>query len=100
MLSGFKDYLLQKAVVKEKYVPFYIRWISDCYSFINQSDSQVLNLEQKQHFLKHLSKTHEDWQVKQADNALRLYSYFLTCQQINAQYRVEMIWQKKPAPKI
>lgn len=26
------------------------------------------------------SKNHEDWQVNQADNALRLYSYFLSSQ--------------------
>lgn len=83
MLSSFKDHLFQKALVKEKYVPFYLKWVSECYSFLNESDSQVLSLEQKQNFLKHLSKTHEDWQVKQADNALRLYSYFLTSQEIN-----------------
>lgn len=84
MLLVFKDYLIQKAVVKEKYVPYYLKWVSDCYSFLDNSDSQVLSLEQKQQFLKYLSKTHEDWQVKQADNALRLYSYFLSAQERNA----------------
>ncbi len=84
MLLSFKEYLVQKALVREKYLPFYLRWVSECYSFLNESDSQVLNLEQKQNFLKHLSKTHEDWQVKQADNALRLYGYFLSSQQTAA----------------
>jgi hypothetical protein len=64
-------------------VPFYLKWISDCHSFLNELDSQILNIEQKKHFLKHLSKTHEEWQVKQADSALRLYSYSLSFLQKN-----------------
>jgi len=28
--------------------------------------------------LAHMSKSHEDWQVKQANTALRLYDYFLS----------------------
>ena len=81
MFSAFKDYLLQKSLVKEGYVPFYLKWVSDCYAFLDESDSQVLSLEQKQRFLKHLSKTHEDWQVKQADTALRHYGFFLSSQE-------------------
>jgi hypothetical protein len=75
MLSSFEDHLTQKALVKEKYVPFYMKWVSDCYAFLNIPDSMILNLEQKMQFLKNLVKTHEDWQVKQASNALRLYNF-------------------------
>lgn len=83
MLLNFKDHIIQKSLVKDKYVPFYLKWISDCYSFFNEPDSRILNLEQRNQFLKYLSKTHEDWQVKQADNALRLYIYFLSSLQKN-----------------
>lgn len=62
MLSAFKDYLTQKALVKEKYVPFYLKWVSDCYSFLSEPDSVVLNLEQTNRFQKYLAKIHEDWQ--------------------------------------
>jgi len=34
--------------------------------------------EQKKRFLAHLTKRYEDWQVTQADTALRLYDYFLS----------------------
>lgn len=78
MLTNFKDYLIQKSLVKEKYILFYLKWVSDCYSFLNESDSRILSQERKQAFLEYLSKTHQDWQIKQADNALRLYSYFLS----------------------
>lgn len=40
--------------------------------------TQAITNGQKSQFLKHFSKNHEDWQVNQADNALRLYSYFLS----------------------
>lgn len=83
MLSAFKSYLTQKAVVKEKYVPFYLKWVSDCYSFFNAPDSVVLNSEQTNRFQKYLAKTHEDWQVKQASNALKLYSHYLASLQKN-----------------
>ncbi len=60
MLLSFKDYLIQKALIKDKYIPFYLKWASDCYAFLNIPDSQIVNSEQKNLFLKHLSKTHED----------------------------------------
>lgn len=84
MFSAFKDYLIQKALVKEKYVPFYLKWVSDCYSFLNEPVSVVLNSEQTNRFQKYLAKTYEEWQVKQASNALKLYSYYLTSLQKNA----------------
>ena len=84
MPSTFKDYLTQKALVKGKYVPFYLKWVSDCYSFLSEQDSVVLNPEQTDRFRQYLAKTHEDWQVKQASNALRLYNYYLTSSQNNS----------------
>ncbi|WKZ14631.1 MAG: hypothetical protein QY317_12055 [Candidatus Jettenia caeni] len=78
MLSAFKDYLTQKALVKDEYIPFYLKWVSDGYSFLSEPNSAVLNPEQTNRFQKYLAKTHEDWQVKQTSNALRLYSYYLT----------------------
>ncbi len=37
-----------------------------------------MNSDQRQLFLRDFAKKHEDWQVKQADHALRLYEYFLS----------------------
>jgi len=66
MLSSFKDYLIQKVLVKEQYVPFYLKWVSDCYSFLNEPDSVVLNFEQTSRFQKYSAKIHDEWQVRQA----------------------------------
>ncbi|MCX6353457.1 MAG: integron integrase [Candidatus Aureabacteria bacterium] len=78
MSSRFKDFLVNKAHIKDQYIPYYLKWVSDCYLFIGEAETSVLSTEQKQRFLKHLSKTHEDWQVNQADNSLRLYSFFIS----------------------
>jgi len=81
MLERFREYLLGKALVKEKYIPFYLKWVADCYRFNDVPDSQPLQYEQKQLFLKHLAKNHEDWQVNQAENALRIHDYYLSSDQ-------------------
>ncbi len=78
MLKEFREYLLQKGKTKANQIPYYLKWIGECYSFLDLSDSTFLSSDQKKQFLTHMAKTHEDWQVDQADTALRLYHYFLS----------------------
>ncbi len=78
MLKTFRDYLLSEGAVKPGYVPYYVKWVGDCYAFLDLSDSSPLNSSQRNRFLSHMAKTYEDGQVKQADAALRLYHYFLS----------------------
>lgn len=80
MLGEFQRYLIKNARDKDKYIAYYLKWISDCYSFNNERVDHRLNSEQKQQFLSHLAKNHEDWQVRQADYAIRLYNFFLSHQ--------------------
>ena len=77
MLNSFKEYISKKGSVKSQYIPFYLKWVADCYSFLAVPDSTRIDSDRKKQFLFHMAKTHEDWQVKQADTALRLYQYFL-----------------------
>jgi hypothetical protein len=81
MLNNFRDYLLSERAAKANYVPYYVKWVGDCYSFLNISDASRLSSDQKNQFLSHMAKSYEDWQVKQADTALRLHDYFLSRQQ-------------------
>ncbi|MBE0425146.1 MAG: integron integrase [Nitrospirae bacterium] len=78
MLDNFRSYLLQKGSIKPNYVPYYLKWVADCYSFLNVLNSDRLDSDRKKLYLADLGKRHEDWQVKQADMALRLYDYFLS----------------------
>ena len=78
MIREFKSYLLDKKHIRDKYVPYYIKWVSDCYSYLDESAENRLTTDKIQVFLRYLSKNHEDWQVNQADYALRLYQFFLS----------------------
>jgi len=78
MLRDYEVFLTKKGPVKTQYIPYYLNWVSDCYGFLNQPLSNRLSGEQKKQFLSDMAKQHEDWQVKQADTALRLYDYFLS----------------------
>jgi integrase len=78
MLRNYEAFLTKKGTVKTQYVPYYLKWVSDCYGFLNEPLSNRLSIEQKKQFLLNMAKRHEDWQVKQADTALRLYDYFLS----------------------
>ncbi|MBI5675677.1 MAG: hypothetical protein HZC48_07635 [Nitrospirae bacterium] len=72
-------------MVNDKYAPYYARWVSACYDFVNQPLSEVLPKEQKEDFFKYFTKNHEDWQVKQA--ALRRYDYYLSGLQTSAKQK-------------
>ncbi len=72
MLQDFQAYLSAEKHVKDKYVPYYLKWVSDCYNYFNESIENRLPIDKKQVFLKYLSKNHEDWQVNQAEHAIRL----------------------------
>ena len=78
MPNGFREYLLKQGNVKANHVPYLIKWVGNFYSFVKIADTSFITAEQKNQYLSHLSKNHEDWQVNQADTALRLYNYFLS----------------------
>jgi len=78
MLKEFQAYLSAEKHVKDKYVPCYLKWVSECYNYFNESIENRLPIDKKQVFLKYLSKNHEDWQVNQAEYAIRLYQFFLS----------------------
>jgi len=77
MLEAFKDFITAKDATKEKYIPYYCRWVANCYAHCKKELALGLDAGQKRDFLQHMAKTHEEWQVKQAEMALRLYSFYL-----------------------
>ncbi len=81
MLQAFEQFLSDKERVPQKNAPYYVKWVSDCYLYFDKPETQLLTNEQNAEFLSRLAKKHEDWQVQQADRALRLYGYFLTRKQ-------------------
>jgi len=51
-------------MVKPHYIPYYLKWVSDCYNFLDKPMPKRLDIEQKNLFLSHMAKLYEDWQVK------------------------------------
>jgi hypothetical protein len=78
MLNAFLQELSADKSLNSKYVPYYIRWVRDCYSYFRLPPSERLSPEQTRLYLAHLGSTREDWQVKQAEQALRRFDYFLS----------------------
>lgn len=66
MFSKFKDYLLQKGNIKSKYVSYYLKWVSDCYSFLDMPVTDLITNDRKDNFFKHMAKDKEDRQGKDA----------------------------------
>lgn len=75
-MKNFKQYLLAKRIVPENQVPYYISWVSKFYAFHNKLPPEPVSREDINSYLGYLSKKHEEWQVKQAENAIRLHLYY------------------------
>jgi len=74
ILPEFQDFLLSRRLVPEKNVPFYAHWVSKFLAFsnINRELDQDALVAEFLHSLKS-KKNISDWQVRQAEEALRLY---------------------------
>ena len=66
MFEEFKAFLLHRGSIKPQYVPFYLKWVSDCYTFLNVIPATRLNGDPRKQFLHYMSKGHEDSLGKQA----------------------------------
>jgi len=75
-MEDFKSYLLSKHVLDAKKAGFYLYWVSQFYSYFNKSPSDNVKPEEIDRYLKFLAKRREDWQVKQASEAIELYLFF------------------------
>jgi len=62
---------------QQKQIPYYVKWVTNCYTFCKVPAEKILSADQKKQFLDMLENSREDWQVKQAEQALRLYTYFV-----------------------
>ena len=75
-LDEFSNYLETKHKVNKNRIPFYINWVR---SFLHHCDGKIdfeNPSKQIDLFLIHTGKRYEQWQVNQAQEAIRLYCYF------------------------
>jgi integron integrase len=76
-MEKFEQFLKNQCHINSKQIPYYLKWVTDCMRSIDISFGEAVSLNNKQEYIHNLGTKREDWQVKQADHALRLYSYFL-----------------------
>ena len=77
-MPKFIDYLENYTKIDNKYIPYYIRWIKMIYHELDKPFSVLLNKDETEKGLLVLTKNFEKWQIRQAHDAIRLYSYFLS----------------------
>jgi len=75
---AFKDYLAQRALIGERHLPFYLKWVAEGLRHHKLPEGSGLTPEQRRDFLGQFSRGHPDWQVKQAEHALRLHDHYLS----------------------
>ena len=76
ILKDFQRFLSEKKMANPNSIPYLSIWVANCYDSFDLSLTQPLNETQKQEFIAQFTKNHEDWQVKQAQDALRLFQFF------------------------
>ena len=75
MMPQFKQFLDSGNFVPDSKIPYYLNWVSQLYNYLHQDMDRAVASEDVEAFLQHLSISREDWQVRQAREAIRLYRY-------------------------
>ena len=77
-MDAFQSFLSSKNTVPEKKIPYYLMWVSKLYAYFDKDPDKPVTTDEVDRFLHYLQKNYESWQVNQAREALRIYSYFFT----------------------
>lgn len=75
-MDYFIQYLEKKHIGNAKTRPFFAKWVRNLYKFINKRPGQPIQDSDIKSFINTIRLTHEDWQVQQAEDAIRLFIYF------------------------
>ncbi len=77
-LDNFENFLKAKQLIADKQLPYYRHWVERFLSFCEKQATSPGNDAQVGPFLQVLAKTKEEWQVKQAREAVRAFHFYLT----------------------
>lgn len=56
MFEAYKQFLFHRGAIKSQYIPFYLKWVSESYTFWNVTPATRINGGQRKQFLTHMSK--------------------------------------------
>ncbi len=72
-MKTYRNYLLSKHIIPEKQIPYYVNWVTNCFSFNKKYPDMDISDKDIRCYLSKIEKQKEDWQVKQAHEAINLY---------------------------
>jgi len=74
--NDFQSFLKDSAKIAPKKIPFYLHWITKFHVFSETRSKQLPTAALLSGFLAELAKKHEDWQVRQAKDAVQHFLYY------------------------
>lgn len=92
MFARLEQLLVSYGAIQQKQIPCYVKWVTNCYAACKVPTTKSYRPTRKNSLLHILENSREERQVKQAVQALRLYTYFfrVTGNTGNAQNRQVM----------
>ena len=75
-MDDFKAYILSSRIANEKSAEFYIHWVTGFYKYCSKDPGDPVTQEVIDEYLAYLAKRKEDWQVRQASDAIQIYLFF------------------------
>jgi len=72
-MEQFKAYLTSSKLADERKAGYYLSWVARCYNFYKKKPKDKITSEEVEYYLQSLSKDREDWQIRQASEAIQLY---------------------------
>ena len=81
-MEEFENFILARKLITQKKSSYYQNWILKFFSFHNlqQTATQTIDSQLVNSYISHLEKNFKSWQVTQAEEALRLYIFYLSKQ--------------------
>jgi integron integrase len=74
-MKHFQTYLQSRHILPKERIPYYLSWVSQFFAFVDKNTSAAITRDDMDRFLKHLTKSKEEWQVAQAKEAIELFKF-------------------------
>jgi integron integrase len=75
-MEDFKAYILSSRIANEKSADFYVHWVKGFFGYCSKHPDDAVTQAVIDEYLAYLAKRKEDWQVRQASDAIQLYLFF------------------------
>lgn len=95
-MKDFSNYLVSKQFTSKKESHFFQMWVKSLYQFIGKNTGKSVLNGEIDRYINYISKSKNEWQVRQAQEAIRLYLYYLNQPQLPSAHtdsNIKTQWQ-------